>query len=209
MTTPTEPRANGTDSAAERAAAPATRRRSHGTRFSDVAQGATSRVKGTAKKVSGATAARGKAAPESAAPVRPKVTAPTDVAAIAAETVGSTASKTVGSTARTASKTVGSTARTATKTVGSTARTATKTVGSTVRGAARTVGPVLAGGVGVGFGLLVARAMLLLELIKRIALQVIEALRDLARRLRERSGTDRSTNPSTEADGHSTEPVPM
>jgi hypothetical protein len=130
--------------------------------------------------------------------VRPKVTAPTDVAANAAETVGSTATKTVGSTARTA-----------TKTVGSTARTATKTVGSTVRGAARTVGPVLAGGVGVGFGLLVARAMLLLELIKRIALQVIEALRDLARRLRERSGTDRSTNPSTEADGHSTEPVPM
>ena len=184
MTTPTEPRANGTDSAAERAAAPATRRRSHGTRFSNVAQGATSRVKGTAKKVSGATADRGKAAQETAARVRPKVTAPTD---IAAETVGSTA----------------------TKTVGSTARTATKTVGSTVRGAARTVGPVLAGGVGVGFGLLVARAMLLLELIKRIALQVIEALRDLARRLRERSGTDRSTNPSTEADGHSTEPVPM
>ncbi|MDT7645076.1 MAG: hypothetical protein QOC75_2076 [Pseudonocardiales bacterium] len=198
MTTPTEPRANGTDSAAERAAAPATRRRSHGTRFSEVAQGATSRVKGTAKKVSGATAARGKAAQETAARVRPKVTAPTDVAANAAETVGSAATKTVGSTARTA-----------TKTVGSTARTATKTVGSTVRGAARTVGPVLAGGVGVGFGLLVARAMLLLELIKRIALQVIEALRDLARRLRERSGTDRSTNPSTEADGHSTEPVPM
>ncbi|MDT7633841.1 MAG: hypothetical protein QOI50_5771 [Pseudonocardiales bacterium] len=198
MTTPTEPRANGTDSAAERAAAPATRRRSHGTRFSEVAQGATSRVKGTAKKVSGATAARGKAAQETAARVRPKVTAPTDVAAIAAETVSSTARKPVGSTARTA-----------TRTVGSTARTATKTVGSTVRGAARTVGPVLAGGVGVGFGLLVARAMLLLELIKRIALQVIEALRDLARRLRERSGTDRSTNPSTEADGHSTEPVPM
>ncbi|MDT7608876.1 MAG: hypothetical protein QOG96_3379 [Pseudonocardiales bacterium] len=198
MTTPTEPRANGTDSAAERAAAPATRRRSHGTRFSEVAQGATSRVKGTAKKVSGATADRGKAAQETAARVRPKVTAPTDVAANAAETVGSTATKTVGSTARTA-----------TKTVGSTARTATKTVGSTVRGAARTVGPVLAGGVGVGFGFLVARAMLLLELIKRIALQVIEALRDLARRLRERSGTDRSTNPSTEADGHSTEPVPM
>jgi hypothetical protein len=198
VTTPTEPRANGTDSAAERAAAPATRRRSHGTRFSNVAQGATSRVKGTAKKVSGATADRGKAAQETAARVRPKVTAPTDVAANAAETVGSTATKTVGSTARTA-----------TKTVGSTARTATKTVGSTVRGAARTVGPVLAGGVGVGFGFLVARAMLLLELIKRIALQVIEALRDLARRLRERSGTDRSTNPSTEADGHSTEPVPM
>jgi hypothetical protein len=198
VTTPTEPRANGTDSAAERAAAPATRRRSHGTRFSNVAQGATSRVKGTAKKVSGATADRGKAAQETAARVRPKVTAPTDVAANAAETVGSTATKTVGSTARTA-----------TKTVGSTARTATKTVGSTVRGAARTVGPVLAGGVGVGFGLLVARAMLLLELIKRIALQVIEALRDLARRLRERSGTDRSTNPSTGADGHSTEPVPM
>jgi hypothetical protein len=195
VTTPTEPRANGTDSAAERAAAPATRRRSHGSRFSNVAQGATSRVKGTAKKVSGATADRGKAARETAARVRPKVTAPTD---IAAETVGSTATKTVGSTARTA-----------TKTVGSTARTATKTVGSTVRGAVRTVGPVLAGGVGVGFGLLVARAMLLLELIKRIALQVIEALRDLARRLRERSGTDRSTNPSTEADGHRTEPVPM
>ncbi|MDT7584109.1 MAG: hypothetical protein QOE32_1659, partial [Pseudonocardiales bacterium] len=130
MTTPTEPRANGTDSAAE-PAAPATRRRSHGTRFSNVAQGATSRVKGTAKKVSGATAARGKAAQETAARVRPKVTAPTDVAANAAETVGSTATKTVGSTARTA-----------TKTVGSTARTATKTVGSTVRGAARTVGPV-------------------------------------------------------------------
>ncbi|MDT7564362.1 MAG: hypothetical protein QOG76_2986 [Pseudonocardiales bacterium] len=198
MTTPTEPRANGTDSAAERAAAPATRRRSHGTRFSEVAQGATSRVKGTAKKVSGATAARGKAAQETAARVRPKVTAPTDVAAIAAETVSSSATKPVGSTARTA-----------TRTVGSTARTATKTVGSTVRGAARTVGPVLAGGVGVGFGLLVARALLLLELIKRIALQVIEALRDLARRLRERSGTDRSTNPSTEAGGHSTEPVPM
>jgi hypothetical protein len=198
VTTPTEPRANGTDSAAERAAAPATRRRSHGTRFSNVAQGATSRVKGTAKKVSGATADRGKAAQETAARVRPKVTAPTDVAAIAAETVSSSATKPVGSTARTA-----------TRTVGSTARTATKTVGSTVRGAARTVGPVLAGGVGVGFGFLVARAMLLLELIKRIALQVIEALRDLARRLRERSGTDRSTNPSTEADGHSTEPVPM
>jgi hypothetical protein len=148
--------------------------------------------------VSGATAARGKAAQETVARVRPKVTAPTDVAAIGAETVSSTATKPVGSTARTA-----------TRTVGSTARTATKTVGSTVRGAARTVGPVLAGGVGVGFGLLVARALLLLELIKRIALQVIEALRDLARRLRERSGTDRSTNPSTEADGHSTDPVPM
>jgi hypothetical protein len=138
--------------------------------------------------------------------VRPKVTAPTDVAA---ETVSSTATRTVGSTARTATRTVGSTARTATRTVGSTARTATKTVGSTVRGAARTVGPVLAGGVGVGFGLLVARALLLLELIKRIALQVIGALRDLARRLRERSGTDRSTDPSTEPDGRSTEPVPM
>jgi hypothetical protein len=209
--TPTERPAQGTESASEpeREAAPASQRRSHGARFSSVTRGATSRVKGTATKMTGATAAR----PTQGASERMgrKVAAPNDLAANAAESVSSTATKTVGSTARTATKTVGSTARTATKTVGSTARTATKTVGSTVQGAARTVGPVLAGGVGVAFSFLVAKAMLMLELIKRIAMLVIEALRGLARRLRERHGieTDRPTNHLTEADGQGAEPVPM
>jgi hypothetical protein len=220
--TPTERPAQGTESASEpeREAAPASQRRSHGTRFSSVTRGATSRVKGTATKMTGATAAR----PTQGASERMgrKVAAPNDLAANAAETVSSTATKTVGSTARTATKTVGSTARTATKTVGSTARTATKTVGSTARtatkivgstvqGAARTVGPVLAGGAGVAFSFLVAKAMLMLELIKRIAMLVIEALRGLARRLRERGGieTDQPTNHLTEADGQGAEPVPM
>jgi hypothetical protein len=187
--TPTERPAQGTESASEpeREAAPASQRRSHGTRFSSVTRGATSRVKGTATKMTGATAAR----PTQGASERMgrKVAAPNDLAANAAETVSSTA----------------------TKTVGSTARTATKTVGSTVQGAARTVGPVLAGGVGVAFSFLVAKAMLMLELIKRIAMLVIEALRGLARRLRERGGieTDQPTNHLTEADGQGAEPVPM
>jgi hypothetical protein len=196
MTTPTEPRPEGTQSASdpEREAAPATQRRSRGTRFSSVAQGATSGVKGTARKVTGLTTA-------ASAGVGSKVAAPSDLAANTAKTVSSTATKTAGSTARTAAKTAGSTARTATKTAGSTARTAAKTA---VQGAARTVGPVLAG---VAFSFLVAKAMLLLELIKRIALLVIEALRDLARRLRERYGVE--TGHSTKADGRGAAPVPV
>jgi hypothetical protein len=185
MTTPTEPRPEDTQSASdpERAAASATQHRSRGTRFSSVAQGATSRVRGSARKVTGLTTA-------ASAGVGPKVAAPSDLAANTAQTVSSTATKTAGSTARTATKTAGSTVRTATKAVGSTARTATKAVGSSV-----------------AFSFLVARAMLLLELIKRIALLVIEALRDLARRLRERYGIE--TGHSAKADGQGSGPVPV
>jgi hypothetical protein len=185
LTTPTEPRPEGTQSASdpEREVASATQRRSRGTRFSSVTQGATSRVRGSARKVTGLTTA-------ASAGVGPKVAAPSDLTANPAKTVSSTATKTAGSTARTATKTAGSTVRTATKTAGSTVRTATKAVSSTV-----------------AFSFLVARAMLLLELIKRIALLVIEALRNLARRLRERYGIE--TGHSTKADGQDAEPMPV
>jgi hypothetical protein len=53
----------------------------------------------------------------------------------------------------------------------------------------------------------VAKAMLLLELIKRIALLVIRFLRDLARRLRERYGIE--TDHSAKVDGQDAEPVPL
>jgi hypothetical protein len=141
----------------------------------------------TKRKVTGLTTTTGVRATRGAsARVGPKVAAPSDFAANAAETVSSTAKETVGSTARTAAK----------------------TVGSMVQGAARTVG-FSAGG--VAFSSLVAKAMLVLGLIKRIALLVIEAIRDRARRLRERYGidTDQSTNHSTEAEGQRAEPVPM
>jgi hypothetical protein len=185
VTEPTAPRAKGTQAGSdpEREAAPATERRSRGTRFRGVGQGAGSRVKGTARKATGLTTAASER-------VGPKVASASDLAANTAETVSSTATKTAGSTARTAAKTAGSTVRTATKTA--------------VHGAVRAVGPVLSG---VAFSFLVARAMLLLELIKRIALLVIEALRDLTRRLRERYGVE--TGHSTKADGRGAEPVPV
>lgn len=220
MTTPTGPRRKGThsDSDPEHEAASEPRRRSRGTRFNSVTQGASSRVKGTARKVTGLRTARTRPTQGAAAEVGPKVAPPSHLAASTAETISSTATKTVGSTARTATKTVdstaqtatktvGSTARTATKTVGSTARTATKVVGSTVQGAARTVGPVLATGAGVAYSFLIAKAMLLLELIKRIALLLSDALRNLARRMRERYGIE--ANHSTKADGQGAEPSPV
>ena len=185
MTKPTAPRAKRTraGSEPERETPPATQRRSRGTHFSGVAQGTRSRVKGTARKATGLTTAASEG-------VGPKVAAARDLAAKTAATVSSTATKTAGSTTRTAAKTAGSTVRTATKTA--------------VQGAARTVGPVLSG---VAFSFLVAKARLLLELIKRIALLVIEAVRDLTRRVRELSRVE--TDHSTKVDGRGAEPVPV
>jgi hypothetical protein len=71
-----------------------------------------------------------------------------------------------------------------------------KGITGTAKGVVGSVGSTL----GVSFSFLVAKAAILLELIKRLALMAVNALKDLARRLRELAAS-RSDRPEAHVDG--------
>jgi len=73
-------------------------------------------------------------------------------------------------------------------------------VGTTVGTAVRTVGPVLRTGLGTSLGFLVSSALILLQLIKRLAMMALEAIERLGQRLRERAASRRAQSAEQDED---------
>jgi hypothetical protein len=150
------------------------------------ADAATSRVKGVARKAN--RVATGRTPPDHGGRAAPKASEPR--AAALTNLTGKGAGAVQGA--------VGA--------ADSTLRGTTGAVNSTVEGTVGTAVSTLRTGVGAGFSLVVHKALLLLQILKRIALQAIEALRRqaieplrrqaiealrrLARRLREYGGVE-------------------
>ena len=166
------------------------RRRARGT-ATGAADAATSRVKGVASKAN--PVATGRTPPDDRGRTAPKVSEPG--AAALKNLAGRGAGAVQGTTGA-----VDSTLRGTTEAVDSTLRGTTEAVDSTLQGTVGTVVSTLRTGVGAGLSLVVHKALLLLQLLRRIALQAIEALRQLARRLREYGGVEADDSAEVDED---------